>query len=335
MIFLERRVRDLLFAWVLLNAVCSAQAQLAEPSTSPSQATNSVKSSSLPLSASVITIRGLCPDVSTAFITSISRNPCQSEISREAFEKLSTALQADSPAAKRQLAETLTRLLVMAHQGNQWELDKKEHFQEKLEFSRMQLLSEEVMRAIHGKATEVPEKDIEDYYQQHRSSFERATFDRVLVPTAKQAAVRDHTAKTESKPDAGKNAAPITEEALAEEADTLQHRAASGEDFTKLQQAAYDAAAVKAEIPEVRLDDMRRAGLPTAHLAVFDLQPGQVSSVISDSTGHYIYKLISEDVIPLKDATPEIQTVLQKQRANDILKQLQNSASAELNPSYF
>jgi hypothetical protein len=329
-------VRNILCAWVLLSAACLAQAQLAKPSTNPSQDqdTNSVKKESLPLSASVITIRGLCPDVATAFITSISRNPCQSEISREAFEKVSAALQADSPAAKRQLAETLTRLLVMAHQGNQWEVDKKEHFQEKLEFSRMQLLSEEVMRAIHEKAAEVPEKDIEDYYQQHQSAFERATFERILVPTAKQAAARDRATNSESKPDAGKHA-QVSEAALAEEAVRLQRRATSGEDFTKLQQAAYDAASVNAPIPEVRLDGMRRAGLPTAHLAVFNLQPGEVSSVISDSTGHYIYKLISKDIIPLKDATPEIQTVLQKQRANDILKQLQSSASAELNPSYF
>ena len=103
----------------------------------------------------------------------------------------------------------------------------------------------------------------------------------------------------------------------------------------KLQQDAYDAAGVKSPPRPTQLTNARRASLPAAHLSVFNLKSGEVSAVISDATGHYIYKLDSKEMEPLGEASEEIHAILQKQREKELMKDLQASTTTELNPSYF
>ena len=85
----------------------------------------------------------------------------------------------------------------------------------------------------------------------------------------------------------------------------------------KLQKEAFDAGGMKIESPNTNLPKVRRTGLPPAHAAVFELKPGEVSQVISDSGGHYIYKMNSKDLIPLDQAKDEIHTKLQNQRTRE------------------
>ena len=80
---------------------------------------------------------------------------------------------------------------------------------------------------------------------------------------------------------------------------------------------------------------MRRTGLPPAHAAVFELKPGEVSQVISDSGGHYIYKMNSKDLIPLDQAKDEIHTTLQNQRTREMMDKLNASFKVETNEAYF
>jgi hypothetical protein len=118
-------------------------------------------------------------------------------------------------------------------------------------------------------------------------------------------------------------------------AETLRARAAAGEDIVKLQKEAFEAAGMKIESPTVNLPNIRRTGLPQGHAAVFDLKPGEVSQVISDSGGHYIYKLNSKDHVSLEQATNEIHNKLQNDRTREMLDKLNNSFKVETNEAYF
>jgi foldase protein PrsA len=80
---------------------------------------------------------------------------------------------------------------------------------------------------------------------------------------------------------------------------------------------------------------MRRNNLPPGHAAVFDLKPGEVSQVINDGSGYYIYKLQSKDVLPLDQVKDEIKNTLQSQRLKDSMQALQQSTQTELNDAYF
>jgi hypothetical protein len=80
---------------------------------------------------------------------------------------------------------------------------------------------------------------------------------------------------------------------------------------------------------------VRRTGLPPGHTAVFDLKPGDVSQVISDSGGHYIYKLNSKTELPFDQAKSEIHSKMQNDRMRDMMEKVNNSFKVTPNEAYF
>ena len=296
----------------------------------------------VPADAAVVTIRGLCARQKTKETGNPSNTSCQTVITRAEFEKLTAAIQPEmTPLSKRQLASSYPRLLIMSREAERRGLDKQEHFQQMIAYSRLQILSQDLVHDLQEEASQVPEKDIEVYYHEHLSAFERATLERLLVPNKKEpeAAVNGGiSAASEMKSETpASSAGPDIEgeKAMAEEAERLRARAAAGEDFAKLQRAAYDAAGVSASIPRTLLVKWRHAALPAAHLSVFDLMPGQVSAVFNDARGHFIYKLDSKEIESLEEARAEIHNILQKQRMRDMLKRVEDSAATEINEVYF
>ena len=80
---------------------------------------------------------------------------------------------------------------------------------------------------------------------------------------------------------------------------------------------------------------LRRKGLPPAHVSVFDLKTGQVSQVISDATGHYIYKLDWKGAEPVDAVRHEISNILRGERLRKMVQSLQQPFSTEVNEAYF
>ncbi len=315
-------MRHKLFVCLSLCALGWAQSTPTVPAPSSSVADN----------APVITIKGLCGGTATGLAADTTNNPCQTVITRETFEKLAGAIQVNmTPESKRQLAEKLPLLLVMTHQAEQLGLDRQESFQKMIAYARVQILAQELNRELQEKAAQVSAREIEDYYHKYSDAFERATLERILIPNFKELDAPDSPLKTE---EAARSKQQSKDE-MTKEAVRLQERAVAGEGFPKLQQDAYDAAGVKSPPRPTKLPNTRRASLPAGHLSVFDLKPGEVSAVISDATGHYIYKLDSKEMEPLGQAREEIHAILQKQREKEMMKDLQASTTTELNPSYF
>jgi parvulin-like peptidyl-prolyl isomerase len=80
---------------------------------------------------------------------------------------------------------------------------------------------------------------------------------------------------------------------------------------------------------------MRRKGLPPAHASAFDLKPGQVSPVITDATGHYIYKLDWKRVESLDAVRTEISNALRGERLRKMVQSLEEPFTTEINDAYF
>jgi hypothetical protein len=138
-----------------------------------------------------------------------------------------------------------------------------------------------------------------------------------------------------SKEASDKAKADEAEQAMTKLAESLQARAAAGEDFVKLQKEAFDAAGMKIESPTVVLPNVRRTGLPPGHAAVFELKVGEVSQVLSDSGGHYIYKVNSKDHMTLDQAKGEIHAKLQNDRTREMMDKVNNSFHTVTNDDYF
>lgn len=309
-------------------------------------------SASVPPSAPVITIDGICDTppktaVATAAkpttATKTRAAGCKTVITKAQFDAMANNLAPNiTPQLKKQLASVLPRLMAMANEAKKQGLENTPQYKERVKFNRMQILAQELQQKMQEQAAKVPDADIEKYYKDHPEMYQQASVERVFVPRMKQIEPEklqdEKEAKTgdqQQKETAEKAKQEEGEKAMTNLADDLRSRAAAGEDFLNLQKEAFEAAGMKIESPTVTLPNIRRSGLPPAHAAVFDLQPGEVSPVISDSGGHYFYKIVSKNEMTLEQAKTEIQGKLQTERMKDQMDKLNNSFKVETNEAYF
>jgi len=214
----------------------------------------------------------------------------------------------------------------------------------------MQILTNELQKDIQDEAAKVPPEEVAEYYKNNPEAYDQFNLERLFVPRTKQVAENEPEAEDKDKDQ--KKEKPTEEERKAKEAEAkakqeaaekemttlaenLRIRAAAGEDFAKLQKEAFDAAGMKVESPTISLPKVRRTGLPPAHAAVFELKVGEVTQVINDSGGHYIYKLKAKEELPLDQVKDEIHSTLQSQRSRDMLDKINNSFKVDTNEAYF
>ena len=318
-------------------------------------------SASVPANAVVLTIQGVCaatPKAAAAKGTAAkpattakpaAKTPaadCKTTYTKAEFERLADAVAPNvTPQLKKQLAAVLPRLVAFSEEAKKEGMDKTPQFAEAVKFSKMQVLSNALQRKIQKQAADIPQADVEKYYKEHPEMFEQANLERLFVPRTKQTETeaKDDDDKDDKLTDEQKKAKEAAEKAKTDEAEQsmtkvaegLQARAAKGEDFATLQKEAFAAAGMKVDAPSVNLSNLRRTGLPPGHQSVLDLKVGDVSQVISDAGGHYVYKIVSKNPVPLEQATNEIHGKLQNDKMREMMDKLNNSFHADQNEAYF
>jgi uncharacterized protein (DUF2344 family) len=311
--------------------------------------------------AAVLTITGVCQGqprsadkgtVAKPASAKTASADCKTVITRAEFEKLAAALAPNpnpetktiNPQVKRQLANLLPRDLAMSEAAKKKGLENSAQYAQMMKFARMQILSALLQRQIQADAAKVSDAEIQDYYKEHADNFEQYSVDRLFVPRNRQTQPdlndQDKGEKLteeqqKAKQEAEKAKSAEGEQAMSKLADDLRARAAAGEDFAKLQKEAFSAAGMKIDSPTVTLPKLRRSGLPAAHAAIFDLKAGEVSQVINDAGGHYIYKIEAKDQLPLDQVKEEIHSKLQNDRTREMMEKINASYKVETNEAYF
>jgi hypothetical protein len=274
----------------------------------------------------VLTVKGVCAD------SSKQGDDCRTAITRSQFEKLADALQPRmSPAIRRQLANAYSRMLLMSAAAEKRGLDKKPKFDEMLQFARMQILSLELSRTLQEEANKITDQEMEEYYRKNAANFEQADLLRLYIPRAKQLV----NPKPDMKEEEREAEVKAGEEEMAKLAADLHGRAAKGEDFDKLQKEAFSAAGFKGTAPETKMNKVRRTTLPPKQVVAMDLGAGEVSELISDPGGYYVYKMISKQNMPLDSVKEEIRGTLSAQRYREAMQAFQKADNVELNDAYF
>jgi hypothetical protein len=307
------------FVFLLLASLVYGQA--APPATPP--AAGDIPEVKVGPEDAVITVNGFCPDATQVGAA------CKTVITRAQFEKLTEALQPGMSLSLRlNVANAYARNLRMTAAAEKRGLDKTPAFEEEIRYARMQLLAQDLTRALQAEASNITDADLEDYYRKNQSSYEQATLARIFVPRSKQSdAARGEGEDAQTKAD---------EEVMTKVAAELRVRAVNGEDPDKLQIEAYTDAGIARTQSDTKMEKVRRAVLPPRHEAVMDLKPGEVSEVISDPGGaHFIYKMISKQTLTLDEAKTEIRGAISGQRYRDSVKGFQSDvvfSDAYFNP---
>ena len=301
----------------------SAPSMSAEPQAKSAQAAN------VSADAPVITLDGVC-DNPPADKTASSN--CKTVVTKAQFEELVATLAPNlPPTARRQLATRYAMGLAMAQQAHTMGVDKGPRFEEMLKLARMQVAAQQLSQALQERASQISDKDIEDYYKANPEAYQEVTVERLYLPLSKQM----EPSKTKLSDAELKRRKETGDAALKAESETLRKRAAAGEDFTKLQAEGYQAAGYKTPPPSAQPQKIRRTGLPADQLFIMELKSGDVTPVITDASGYTIYKVKDKSIVPLEQAKEEIRSTLKSQRLQQSMQAVQQASTPVLNDDYF
>ena len=291
--------------------------QQAASAATGSEATAVANPASVALDQAVITLKGGCQPIGDL----PPAKDCVRSVTREQFEKLIQSLQPDMPPeAKRAFALNYGKLLVFFDAAQALHLEDNQAMQQIIQFVTKQVAADGVKRHFTEQYAHPSEEQIQGYYTRNSAKYVEAKLERIIIP-------RKPTA--DDKP-AASGAADLGA------AEKLRQRWIAGENPTKLQEAAYEAAGVTGPgTPDVNLGARLPGSLPVDQESVFRLKAGEVSQVYSDAAAFYIYKVASIREIPLSEVKDTIVKTLQQQQLQDKLEEIGKSAVPELNDQYF
>jgi hypothetical protein len=313
--------------FLLIASLSWGQATAKESAAESQRSRETAPSPEAGSSKPAITIVGLCEDPAER----VTAATCTTIITRAQFERVVNAIDPTMRRADRgQFALHYADVLVMAAKAEQMGLDKTPEFEEQMKLARIQALSQDLTKAIRERASQIPEKDIQDFYLGNLPRFEKAEFDRLYIP--RNSFATEPTARGANSP--VKAGPEESEQTAKREADNLRVRALAGEDFGTLQADAFQAAGIKSAPPATGVS-LRRISLPPDQVSVMDLKPGDISPVLSGPNGCFIYRLKAKSTLPLDQVRNEIAEALRTQRIHDETDGILNSAKSTLDESYF
>jgi hypothetical protein len=279
--------------------------------------------------ATIITIQGVCDNPPA----DKTKSPdCKTLITRAQFEKIVDAVQPQmNPRARRQFASRYANALIMSTKAHEMGLDQGAEFEQRMQLQRISVLSQMLGQAEQKKAAEISDKEIEDYYKASESSFEEADVLRIFIPRVQQLP----TAKEKLSDAEEQKRQKDAEETMKKEADTLHTRAVAGEDFDKLQAEAFKVGGIQSKSPTSKMDKVRRNHLPPGQASAMDLKVGEISAVLSDQSGYFVFKMVKKETLALDAVKDEIKGTLRSQKLQDQMQAIEHSATANLDEAYF
>lgn len=292
---------------------CLAAGQAQNNSDGASAANNSEPT---PLNAVVLRIKGVCHAAET------NRADCETKVTREEFERIAHAANPSMPREERRhLGQDYAHLLAMAQAAQKLDVEKDPAYQAALHLATLRLLEEALTRKLQREAEQVTSEQVEAAYKREQLRYMQADLLRVFIPEAPAA---DH------EDEIGTSDIPMKD--VAEE---IRTRAAAGANFNKLQTQAFVRAGIKGTPPETALSSVTPEAIPGHAEVVFSLKPGDVSPVLKNAAGFFVYKLVSKQVRPLEAVRTQIAKELASKQLEKLLKAVDGSVRAEFDPDYF
>jgi parvulin-like peptidyl-prolyl isomerase len=316
----------LLLAPLMLLTPLPSSAQATQPDTSYTT-TPLPLTTTLPGNYPVITVQGVCPAGKSGG-RSGAASACPLVVTRAEFEGLVDALNPKMLKRERHdLARNYSQLLALSQAAIRSGLDKDPRVQALARYSQVTALAGAFAKEIYRQRVAASPEQAEEYYRGHKSSFDLFTFQRLFIPKEKQA-------ESMSLEEAAKGASASSEAAMKALAEHVHARARTGEDFAVLQKEVFAQAGIKSE-PDVNMQNIGRGSLPEAQNEIFDLAQGQVSSLLADSTGYYIYKLVSKQTPSFDSVREQVQVSMQNQGTKEAFAQIEKLSNATVNETYF
>jgi len=215
----------------------------------------------------------------------------------------------------------LRRLSTMAEKQG---LDKESPLKEQLEYNRMVGLAQAELTKASNEVTVSPE-ELRDFYEKNKERYEQARVKALYIPyVSDQVRKESNDSKLLSQAEAKAKAEKLLEEI---------HR---GADFVKLvkeHSGDPSSAAKDGDFGIIRRSDKLPEPVKNT---IFGLQPGQVSDVVWQPNGFYIFRLVEKSITPFEQVRAQIEDEARQAKFTEWVQATQKSVQVQVqNEAFF
>jgi hypothetical protein len=289
----------------------------------------------VPKEAPIITITGLCDHPGSG---KSAASDCKTVITRAEFDEIVDVLKPHAPqAARKLLAFSYVQALVKEQKALEMGLDKRPDFANRMEVHRLLVSQVTLDEALNRQEWDnTSDKEIEDYYRNNPAEFVQVDAERVFLPWFEPDDDPNKKLTEAEKQERDRE----WQRALKQEAYKLHSRALAGEDFLDLEKEAYTFTGVSSDVNRmnITLPRTRRLMLTPALMPLMDLEPGQISAVLVEDNGYYMFKATKKVSMPFDDhVRKEIHAKFRDERVKKDKADIERLAvtSTTYNESYF
>jgi parvulin-like peptidyl-prolyl isomerase len=247
-------------------------------------------------------------------------------ITAKQFDEIADGLQEQyknfvKGPGRKQFADQLVKILVMAEEGKRRKYDQTPSFQTQAMFQNDQVLASLTAQKINQE-TKVDDAEVRKYYADHKAEFEQIHARHILI--------RFQGSAVPVKP-GGKD---LTEaEALAKTQD-LEKQLKAGADFAQLATAESDDTGSATMGGDLQTFGHGRM-VPSFEEAAFKLKAGEISEPVKSQFGYHIIKVDSVENKSFEEAKPDIEKKLRPELANKAMEEIQKNSKVVFDPVFF
>lgn len=248
------------------------------------------------------------------------------QITATEFDRLIEALpdqyraQARGPL-KRQMAEQIARVKLLAAEARKRGLDKDNVVQARIQFQEDNLLAGATYQDLLQKVT-VNDEALKKYYDDHQKEYESAAARHILI-------------KYKGSPVPSKEGKPeMTETEALAKAQEVRKLLLAGSDFAALAKAESDDAGSGANGGDLGTFSKGQM-VPAFEEAAFKLPVGQVSEPIKTQFGYHLIRVDKRESKSMDQVRGDIEKKLRPEIATKAVEELRQSAKVTLEDSYF
>lgn len=222
---------------------------------------------------------------------------------------------------RKQFADQLVRILVMAQEGKRRGLDQSSEYKTQVMLQADQVLANAAAQKVTQEA-KIDDAALQKYYDEHKKDYEQIRARHILI--------RFKGSPVPVKP-GGKD---LTDEEALAKAQDLEKQLQGGADFAKLATDESDDTGSAKMGGDLGVFPHGRM-VPSFDDAAFKMKPGEVSQPVKSQFGYHIIKVESIENKTFDQAKPEIEKKLRPQMANQAMEAIQKTTKVVYDPTFF
>ncbi len=237
------------------------------------------------------------------------------------LDALPEQYKAQAKNMKRQVAEQLIRVKLLAQEARHEGIDKEPAFQMKLQFQTENLLAGSLFQKWQ-ETTPTDEAALQKYFDAHKSELESVTGKHILIrfkgsPVPLREGQKD-----------------LTEEEALAKANDIRKKLLAGEDFAKLAQAESDDTGSGKQGGD--LGTFKHGQMVGAfETAAFSLPVKQVSEPVKTQFGYHLILIEKHNGNSLAEVKDEIEKKVRPEAAKQAVEDARKKASVTFDDRYF